>query len=429
MPWALRRFWSRETIDRLIPNFNMSRPSTANPINMGRLDGGGRTTKTFKTSTTSTNSSRPQTSQPKSSRKKPSSSSRSCGKNKTRNSGRNSGRKSTRSTLNHSPPRFLMDGAQLPFGKNAGLAAQQGPILSLSGKVFVPLSWTGFPKHKSKKDLYQKRRINDKIQQNELQSTLDDKLNIVKRPTLKQTYGRVLAGCVPIPVTTDTQSELFRTRSEQYLSSITDKSKRRDALMANHPSKKRQKQAIKEQVRSWEKNKAGKSRYEQLIAPIGRDSEMGRKTMWTKEHHPYIGPGYRAKPTYPTKKALNQSRAREINELVITKINESWNKTQELAVRNEKIARSASLSTHVPFHNTQSELFAARALQPVKEAEILRQKAIAKHIHTQSTIMDAPEIARGWWQKKDEFIQSSDVLNKGSCVRLRTIAQRAVSVC
>ena len=135
--------------------------------------------------------------------------------------------------------------------------------------------------------------------------------------------------------------------------------------MANHPSKKRQKQAIKEQVRSWEKNKAGKSRYEQLIAPIGRDSEMGRKTMWTKEHHPYIGPGYRAKPTYPTKKALNQSRAREINELVITKINESWNKTQELAVRNEKIARSASLSTHVPFHNTQSELFAARALQPV----------------------------------------------------------------
>lgn len=396
------------------------RPSTANPINMGRSSStiNATITSTRRSSRRSNNEgpdAGPATNSPKNIR--PSTSIPSSSRRLN----------STRSQLNHSPPRFLMDGAQLPFGKSAGLGVQQGPILSLSGKVFVPKSWTGVPKHKSKKDLYVRRKLKDKIQQNELQRTLDKRLNIVKRPTLRETYGRVLAGCVPIPCTTDTQTDLFRTRSEQYLTSIQNKSKRREEMMLNHPSKERNEMAIKDQVRSWEKNQPVKSRYEQLIAPIGRDSELARKTMWTKDYHPYIGPGYRQKPPFPTKKKLLKSRSKEINELVTTKINESWNRNMEIAERNEKLARSATFNTHVPLHKTQSELFAKRLEVKTSEAAVLKKKAIEEHKVVQQNVLNAPEVARGWWQKGDREINPSDVLTKGSAVRLKMIAQRKVS--
>jgi len=326
----------------------------------------------------------------------------------------------------HSPPRFVMDGAQLPFGKNAGLARQTGPIQSLSGKVFVPHSWTGQPKHKSKADLFQRRKMNDKVQQNELQSTLDGKLNIVKRPTLATTYGRVLAGCVPIPCFTRTQSELFQTRSKQYLTNITEKFKSQEDMRANHPSVERSKLAIQTQEREWEKNVPVKSRYEQLIAPVGRDRELARKSHWTKEHHPYIGPNYRKAPKYPTRQDILEARKTEINQLATQKIEESWNRTQNQALKNEKLAREASLNHHVPLNATRTELFQKRALLPKKDAERLKKKSEITAARDRREVTTAPVVQRGWWQKGDQLIDSSDVLSKGSVVRLRTIAQREV---
>lgn len=326
----------------------------------------------------------------------------------------------------HSPPRFVMDGAQLFFGKGAGLASSQGPILSLSGKVFVPKSWTGVPKNKTKYDLHYRRKMNDKIQQKELQNTLDAKLNIVKRPSLAQTYGRVLTGSNPIPCFTRTQSELFQKRGDDQLSSIQEKSKNQEVMRAQHPSKTRNKLAIKEQVRDWEINKQKKSRYEQLIAPMGRDRELARKTFWTKDHHTYIGPGYRHEPHYPTRQAILNERKKEINMLATRKIDESWNRTHETALKNEKLARQATLNDHVPFHTTQSELFKERKEQPTKDAILLRNKAERIHKNARERCMTAPSIPRGWWQKSDTLINPSDVLKKGSAVRLRTIAQRQV---
>jgi hypothetical protein len=326
----------------------------------------------------------------------------------------------------HSPPRFTMDGSQLTFGKHAGLAATQGPILSLTGKVFVPKNWTGKPKHKTKVDLFERRRKNDKVQQKELQKTLDRKLNIVKRPSLAKTYSRVLAGCVPIPCLTRTQSDLFNNRIVDQLSSITEKSKRREDMRQKHPSKTRNRLAIAEQERDWEKNQKVKSRYEQLIAPMGRERELGRKTHWTKDHHPFIGPGYRENPKYPTRQAILKSRQKEINMLATQKINESWNQTQKRAIENENKVRQTTLKTHVPLHATQSELFETRRMQPVKEAIMLSEKSRKEHEETRSRCMTAPAIPRGWWQKGDKLLDSSSVLNKGSVVRLKTIAQRQV---
>ena len=78
-------------------------------------------------------------------------------------------------------------------------------------------------------------------------------------------------------------------------------------------------------------------------------------------------------------------------------------------------------------HKTQSELFAKRLEVKTSEAAVLKKRAIEEHKVVQQNVLNAPEVARGWWQKGDREINPSDVLTKGSAVRLKMIAQRKVS--
>ena len=98
----------------------------------------------------------------------------------------------------------------------------------------------------------------DKTLQAPLQEALDRKFQTTMaskgRPSLEETYGRVLAGCVPLPCHTRTRSEILRTRSEAYLSSISEKSRRQKERQASSPDKARMKIGIQPQVRKWEKN-------------------------------------------------------------------------------------------------------------------------------------------------------------------------------
>ena len=334
----------------------------------------------------------------------------------------------------HSPPRFDMGGAQLPLGKFSGLTTQKGPILSLSGKSFVPQHWSSKPKHKTKRALLEHRQRQDKRLQAPLQEALDRKFRTSMasngRPSLKQTYDRILAGCVPLECTTRTQSELFRTRSEQHLSSISEKSRRQEELMANSPAKARNNIAIQPQQREWERHGPEIDKYESYIAPIGRDRELSRKTMWEPNENPtagtFIRPIYRENPAHRTRSELKSQRSKAAIEVATAKINKSYEQWQAEAKRNEEITRKSHLSTHVSSTSTKSELLERRRQQIVDEAKILRTKEKEEMMRTRSLVTTAPAIIKGWWQDSDTVINPLTVLKKGSNLRLRSIAQRTV---
>jgi hypothetical protein len=250
------------------------------------------------------------------------------------------------------------------------------------------------------------------------------------RPSLEETFGRVLAGCVPLPCHTRTQSEIFRTRSEAYLSSISEKSRRQEERRAASPAKARMKIGIQPQVREWERNVPEVDKWEAFIAPMGRDREMARKSGWKPDANPVVGtflnPRYRALPDHTTRAQLRRERSEEALSVATHKINKSYDDRQRAAENNERIARQAHLSTHVPLTHTQSELLARRRQQTVVEADALRTQAQEEMLHTRASVMTAPAVAKGWWQKGDVELDASAVLTKGSNVRLRRIAQRTV---
>ena len=329
----------------------------------------------------------------------------------------------------HSPPRYDISGQQLTATQGSGLKQVETPLKSLTGKVFIPRNWSRKPNNASLSALQARRKGERKHEQMRTQSLAD--LNIEKegklrgRPSLEETYKRVLSGSAPPDPVTNTRSQMLKTRAEEYSSSISQKQATNHEKFDNDPSREREKLAIKQTVRKWASN-APKNPYEALIAVQGRDREMQSKPFWPKDVSTFLGLQRRENPPFATKSAIIKKRKAEEKASAERQIDEGLRKDDEAAARRAELFQKGLISTSVPEVATQSELRRRRREEWTQVAEKMREIVQKRKATKEKRVMTAPSVPKGFWQKGDRLIDPAVSLTKGSPVRMRSIEQRNV---